>query len=114
MILVFVTTGTPRDPHVLPPAYPPRRSSDLGAPPAPWHVVRPGKLKPTSYRVADVAGKLALEASVDSSMALMARPITIDLAKSPMLCWRWLIEAPVAKADKIGRASCRESVCQYV
>src|SRR3546814_8369763 len=29
----------------------------------------------------------------------MARPITIDLAKSPMLCWRWLIEAPVAKAD---------------
>src|SRR3546814_15535680 len=90
------------------------RFSTSGAPPAPWHVVRLGKLKPTSYRVADVAGKLALEASVDSSMALMARPITIDLAKSPMLCWRWLIEAPVAKADKIGRASCRESVCQYV
>src|SRR3546814_12097550 len=30
----------------------------------------------------------------------MGRPITSYLAKSPMLCWLWLIEAPVAKADR--------------
>lgn len=73
--------------------------STSGAPPAPWRVVRLGKVKPTSYRVAGVAGKPALEARVDSSMALMARPIAVDLDENPMLCWRWFVEAPVAKAD---------------
>lgn len=32
-------------------------------------------------------------------MALLARPITIDLSVTPVLCWRWLVDAPVAGAD---------------
>jgi len=32
-------------------------------------------------------------------MALLARPIAIDLAATPILCWRWRVDAPVAAAD---------------
>ena len=77
--------------------------SGSGAPPAPWRLVRLGSAKPTSYRVANLGGRPALEARVDSSMALMARPMTVDLSRTPILCWRWFIEAPVAKADMTRR-----------
>jgi hypothetical protein len=29
----------------------------------------------------------------------MARPISIDLDERPVLCWRWYVDAPVARAD---------------
>jgi hypothetical protein len=32
-------------------------------------------------------------------MALLARPIAVDLGKTPVLCWRWLVDAPVARGD---------------
>lgn len=75
------------------------RFTTAGAPPAPWNMVPLKGEKPTSYRVATVAGRMALEARVDSSMSLMARPINVDLAERPVLCWRWYVDAPVAKAD---------------
>jgi hypothetical protein len=70
-----------------------------GEPPAPWGVVPIGKSKRTAYRLANVAKSPAIEARVDSSMALLARPIKIDLAQTPVLCWRWWIQGVVAKAD---------------
>jgi Protein of unknown function (DUF3047) len=75
-----------------------------GDPPAPWRVVRMGSVKPTLYRVADLSGRPALEARVDSSMALIARPVSLDLSATPILCWRWFIETPVAKADMSRRS----------
>ena len=75
------------------------RFTTAGAPPAPWTMVPFKGEKPTSYRVATVAGRMALEARVDSSMSLMSRPISVDLAERPILCWRWYVDAPVAKAD---------------
>jgi hypothetical protein len=42
---------------------------------------------------------MAVEGSAEASMALLARPITVDLAATPILCWRWRIVAPVAGAD---------------
>ena len=76
------------------------RFAGEGAPPTPWRIVRLGsKVKPTRYRVATVAGIGAVEAVADSSMALLARPLTVDLAATPILCWRWRIDAPVAAAD---------------
>ena len=53
--------------------------------------------KPTVYRVAQVRGRMAVEARVDSSMSLMARPIEINLAEKPVLCWRWYVDGPVAE-----------------
>ena len=71
-----------------------------GAPPAPWRVVQLSrKVPPTRYSGATIAGIRAIEARSERSMALLARPIAIDLAATPMLCWRWRIDAPVAKAD---------------
>lgn len=75
------------------------RFTTAGAPPAPWKMVPLKGEKPTSYRVTMVAGRMALEARVDGSMSLMARPVSVDLAETPILCWRWYVDAPVAKAD---------------
>ena len=75
------------------------RFSERGAPPAPWHMVKlPGE-RPTSYRVASVAGKMAVEATVDRSMSLLARPLSADLSATPILCWRWYVDGVVAKAN---------------
>jgi hypothetical protein len=71
-----------------------------GALPAPWRVVAVGgKAPPTRYRLASVDGVAAIEATADASMALLARPVTVDLAATPLLCWRWRVDAPVAAAD---------------
>ncbi|HEX8442977.1 MAG TPA: DUF3047 domain-containing protein [Allosphingosinicella sp.] len=76
------------------------RFSGEGAPPAPWRVVLLNKKVPaTVYRGARVAGVGAIEARANKSMALLARPLRVDLARTPVLCWRWLVDAPVAKAD---------------
>jgi len=70
-----------------------------GVPAAPWAMVTLKGERPTSYRVTTVAGRIALEARVDGSMSLMSRPISIDLAQRPVLCWRWYVDGPVQKAD---------------
>ncbi len=71
-----------------------------GAIPAPWRVVPlKRKVPPTAYRPALVTGVPAIEARANRSMALLARPVSVDLARTPILCWRWLVEVPVAKAD---------------
>jgi hypothetical protein len=32
-------------------------------------------------------------------MSLLARPISVDLSETPVLCWRWFVDGPVKKAD---------------
>ena len=75
------------------------RFENPGKPPPPWHSVKYASERPTTYRVAYVAGKPAIEAIVDGSMSLLARPLSIDLGSTPVLCWRWYVDAPVQKAD---------------
>lgn len=71
-----------------------------GVPPAPWRVVKVAKnTPPTRYRIAKIDGVTGIEGVADKSMALLARPLTIELAATPVLCWRWRIDAPVAAAD---------------
>ncbi len=71
-----------------------------GALPAPWRVVQiDKKTRPTTYRRASVAGVAAVEARANDSMALFARPLSVDLSVAPILCWRWLVDAPVARGD---------------
>lgn len=71
-----------------------------GALPAPWRVVQiDKKTTPTTYRLATIAGVSAVEARANDSMALLARPLTVDLAATPVLCWRWFVDAPVARGD---------------
>ena len=74
-------------------------SFDGKAIPAPWRVVQLPKVKATIYRATTIDGVAGIAAQADSSMALLARPITVDLTATPVLCWRWRIDAPVAAAD---------------
>lgn len=68
--------------------------------PAPWQVEHfDRRVAPTRYRLRLWDGVPAIEARADNSMALLARPLTADLQQTPVLCWRWRIDAPVAAAD---------------
>ena len=71
-----------------------------GAPPAPWRVVQLNtKVPPTQYRLAVVDGVAAVQAQADASMALLGRALAIDIHATPVLCWRWRVQAVVEAAD---------------
>lgn len=73
--------------------------------PPPWRVVQlDRKVPPTRYRITLWDGHYAIEARADHSMALLARPVEIDLNRTPVLCWRWRVDAPLVKADMATRA----------
>ena len=73
---------------------------ESGEIPRPWEVAQPtDKYPPTRYALRSWDGVAAVEAHAVKSMALLARPVDIDLTKTPVLCWRWRIDAPVAGAD---------------
>lgn len=77
-------------------------SDTQAALPQPWRVVQiDAKVPPTRYRVAQVAGVTAFVAQADASMALLARPLPadLDLRRTPVLCWRWRIDAVLERAD---------------
>jgi len=68
--------------------------------PLPWRIVRfDQNVAPTRYRLREWDGVTAIEAKAVKSMALLARPVEVDLAKTPVLCWRWRIDAPLKNAD---------------
>ncbi len=68
--------------------------------PPPWRVVRLSENVPlTRYRLRQWDGVAAVEASAAASMALLARPLEANLARTPVLCWRWRIDAPLKRAD---------------
>lgn len=74
-------------------------------PPHPWQVEQLNKdIPPTRYRVRDWDGVPAVEATAVKSMALLARPLEIDLGQTPILCWRWRIDAPLKNADMTTKA----------
>jgi hypothetical protein len=74
-------------------------------PPAPWQVLRfDTKVAPTLFRLRDWDGVVAVEALANASMALLARPLTVDLQRTPILCWRWRVDAPLRNADMATKA----------
>lgn len=74
-----------------------RESVDV---PSPWQVVHlNSKVTPTRYRVTRWDDVLAIEATAERSMSLLARPVEVDLNRTPVLCWRWRVDAPLVKAD---------------
>lgn len=44
-------------------------------------------------------GVHALEVHSSASMSLMARPLDIDLQATPVLCWRWRVDAVIPAAN---------------
>jgi len=80
-------------------------TAESAAVPAPWQVVQfSKKTLPTQYRIRQWDGVTAIEAIADRSMALLARPVAIDLQRTPVLCWRWRVDAPLLAADMATKA----------
>ena len=70
--------------------------------PAPWRVVQlNSKVPPTRYRIVRWDEVPAIEATAERSMTLLARPVEINLSRTPVLCWRWRVDAPLVKADMV-------------
>jgi len=68
--------------------------------PPPWRMIQLDKrISPTLYRVSRWDGVLGIEAFADHSMSLMARPVSVDLKQTPILCWHWRVDAPLQHAD---------------
>ena len=53
----------------------------------------------TQYQRRVWDGVAAVEAFANKSMTLLARPVTADLAKTPVLCWSWRVDAPLKNAN---------------
>lgn len=78
-------------------ATPPETPSPV---PTPWRVVQLNpRVAPTQYQSRLWDGVAAIEARADASMALLARPLELDLSATPVLCWRWRVERVVQGAD---------------
>jgi len=73
--------------------------------PAPWQVIQLNKnIASTQYRIRNWDSVTAIEAIADRSMALLARPVDINLQRTPVLCWRWRVDAPLITADMATKA----------
>lgn len=62
-----------------------------------WQLFRINEKVPATKFSMSEPGVLHAQAS--SSMAGIIRKQRVDLAKTPVLCWRWKVKASVAKAD---------------
>jgi hypothetical protein len=89
-----------RSPQHAEPLWVGRFNASDPAIPAPWKIERLNdKFPPTRYALRQWDGVQAIEATRDKSMALFGRTLAVDLKKTPILCWQWRIDAPVASAD---------------
>lgn len=74
-------------------------AADADIPP-PWALQQlSDKFPPTRYSLRQWDGVIAIEATAAKSMALLGRPLTVDLQKTPILCWQWRVDAPLQSAD---------------
>ena len=68
--------------------------------PTPWKIEHLDQhVPPTQYALRKWDGVVAIEAKAKKSMALLARSVAVNLKKTPILCWQWRIDAPVASAE---------------
>lgn len=75
-------------------------AEEAQSPPAPWQVVQfETDIPKTHYRISRWENVMAIEATAQASMALLARPLNVDLTKTPVLCWHWRVDAPLRSAD---------------
>ena len=88
-----------------PPAWVGRFAASSGGLPDGWTIehLNP-RFPPTEYRQRLWDGVAAVEATAVRSMALLARPLAVDLESTPVLCWRWRIDAPLVTADLDSKA----------
>ncbi|MEN9886340.1 MAG: hypothetical protein RL758_918 [Pseudomonadota bacterium] len=62
-------------------------------------VVLKADLPRNQYQARVWDGAAAVEVVSKASMSLLGRPLEVDLKATPVLCWRWRVDAPLVKAD---------------
>lgn len=71
----------------------------------PWQEVRlKAEIKPNTFTLREWDGVPAVEVKSSASMSLLGRPVEVDLQRTPVLCWRWRIDAPLQTADMTRRS----------
>jgi len=55
--------------------------------------------RPNTFKLTQLEGVRAVEVISQASMSLLARPISVDLNETPVLCWRWRVGATISQAD---------------
>lgn len=69
-----------------------------------WQIIQLEKnVPPTQYQLLQWDGVHAIESQANRSMALLGRKVDVDLASTPVLCWRWRVEEMIKKADMTRR-----------
>lgn len=77
-----------------------RFSDGIGA----WREIQlDQKVARNTFRVREWDGVRAVEVVSTRAMSLLARPVEIDLRATPVMCWRWRIDAPLVKSDLLTR-----------
>jgi hypothetical protein len=67
---------------------------------APWQEIRLGSgQRPNTFRLTEWDGVRAVEVISEAGMSLLARPVSVVLDATPILCWRWRISATLSQAD---------------
>lgn len=65
-----------------------------------WRSVQIDKKIPaTKFTAKRIEGVPAIQAYARKSMALFTRPVTVNLTKTPVLCWRWRVNDVVRTAN---------------
>jgi hypothetical protein len=83
--------------------------------PRPWQLMQLDKRVPaTRYQIRLWDGVQAIEAIADKSMTLLARPVNADITQTPILCWRWRIDAPLKDADMASKKGDDYAARMYV
>lgn len=71
-----------------------------GPPPAPWETVKVNENKKlTAYELVEQEGKVVLHAVADGSASALGVPTHLDVARTPMLTWRWKVAGLIPGAD---------------
>lgn len=77
-----------------------QRISNFASGTAGWRSVRIDKKVPaTKFTAKRIQGVPAIEAFASKSMALFTRPVMVNLAATPVLCWRWRVNDVVKTAN---------------
>lgn len=75
-------------------------AAKAGAPPPPWEVVKVNdRKKLTAFDLVEDGGKVVLHAKSEAGASGIGVRTHIDLAKTPMLAWRWKVGGLIEGAD---------------
>lgn len=81
-------------------AIPPFSAGKTGAPQAPWQVVKVNeKKKLTEFDMVEDGGKVVLHAKSEAGASGIGVRTHLDVAKTPVLSWRWKVSDVVEGAD---------------